>query len=263
MPFFTATDGCRIYYECFGDQGPKVLLVPGLGGDGRFWNGVVEELRADHRLIVVDHRGAGRSDRPSGPYSIGQIAADTAAIVALEGGPMHIVGHSTGGAIAQTLALDHPTVGLGYTISSSWARSDARFRSLFLARAALLEAGLTDAYQRLTHVLCHEPAYLDTRAARLEEAVATARQALAPLDVAAARVRMLLEHDRLSDLVRLAAPVLVIAAEGDILTPPALSQLMAKAIPGAAMAMVQGAHFHPLTRPRQFAGHLRHFIAKV
>ncbi|MER8830335.1 alpha/beta hydrolase [Mesorhizobium sp. M0938] len=263
MPFFTAADGCRIHYETSGAVGPCVVLIPGLGGDGRFWSGVVRLLEVAHRVVVTDHRGAGRSDRPQSPYSIPRIASDIAALLARTSGPAHIVGHSTGGAVAQVLALDHVELGLSYTISSSWARADARFRALFTARAELLEAGMAETYQRLGHVLCHEPSYLETHAGQLEAAVADAPRTLAPLTVAAARVRMLLDHDRLADLSDIAVPVHVIAAAGDVLTPPALSQAIATAIPGANYAIVPGAHFHPLADPEGFAAIVRQFIAEA
>ncbi|AYD04205.1 alpha/beta fold hydrolase [Neorhizobium sp. NCHU2750] len=263
MPLFVAPDGCRIHYDQFGDRGPHIMLIPGLGGDGRFWNGVVEELRNDFRLTVVDHRGAGRSDRPEGSYSIGQISADFAAIAAMQGEPLHIVGHSTGGAIAQTLALDHPGTGLSFTISSSWARADERFRSLFIARAEMLEGGLAETYQRLTHIFGHEAAYLDEHRERFEAAVKAAPTALAPLEVTAGRVRMLLDHDRLDDLPRIDRPVHVIAADEDILTPPDLSRVVADAIPGAILSSLTGAHFHPKDRPAQFSASIRRFIETV
>lgn len=263
MADFIAADGCRIHYETFGETGPRLILIPGLGGDGRFWTGVAERLDADHRILVTDHRGAGRSDRPAGAYSIAQIAADVAGLLHETGGAAHIVGHSTGGAIAQVLALDHADLGLSYIISSSWARSDRRFRELFTARAELLEAGMAETYQRLTHALCHDPAYLEANAERLDAAVKAAPQALAPLAITAARVRMLLEHDRLSDLPRIAAPAQVIAADGDSLTPPVLSRRIADAIPGADFVTVAGAHFHPLAAPDTFAALVRNFIAKT
>lgn len=262
MARFIAEDGCGIHYETFGNAGPRVVLIPGLGGDGRFWSGVVEELRSDHRLVVVDHRGAGRSHRPEGSYCIGAIAADIAGILRDTGGAAHIVGHSTGGAVAQELALEHRALGLSYTISSSWARSDARFRALFTARAEMLEAGLAETYQRLTHVFGYTPSYLETHAARLDVAVAGAPSALAPLSVTAARVRMLLKHDRLADLPSIAAPVQVLATEDDILTPPALSRSIADAVPGAEFVRLAGAHFHPSTDPAQFAAVLRRFVAE-
>ncbi len=263
MASFIAADGCRIHYETFGGTGPRLILIPGLGGDGRFWTGVVERLAADHRILVTDHRGAGRSDRPEAPYSIPLIAADVAGLLRETGGASHIVGHSTGGAIAQVLALDHAALGLSYTISSSWARSDRRFREIFNARAELLEAGMAETYQRLTHALCHDPVYLEAHAEKLDAAIAAAPQALAPLAVTAARVRMLLEHDRLDDLARITAPAQVIAADGDSLTPPSLSRRIADAIPGADFVTVSGAHFHPLAAPDTFAALVRNFIAKT
>lgn len=263
MAFFVAADGCRIHYETFGAKGPRLVLIPGLGGDGRFWSGVVRLLEADYRLIVIDHRGAGRSDRPDGPYSVPLIAGDVAGLLAQTGGPAHIVGHSTGGAIAQRLALDHADLGLSYTISSSWARADTRFRTVFTARAELLEAGMTETYQRLTHVLCHEASYLAVHAAELEAAVATASRTLAPLNVAASRLRMLLDHDCLDDLAGIAVPVQVIAATGDVLTPPELTRAIAAAIPGARYASVDGAHFHPLARPEGIAAVIHRFITEA
>lgn len=263
MATYTAPDGCRIYYETFGEAGPGVLLIPGLGGDGRFWGGVVQRLQAEFRLLVVDHRGAGRSDRPPGDYSIPRIAADVAGIVHLWGEPLHVVGHSTGGAVAQVLALDHDIKGLSYTISSSWARSDVRFRTLFMARAEILEAGQAETYQRLTHILGHTSAWLTAHAAKLDAAVTNAPRNLDPLDVTAARVRMLLDHDRLADLSRIRAPVQVIAALDDILTPPELSRAVATAVPGAKFVTVPGAHFHPLADPDSFASEIRRFIAKL
>ncbi len=163
----------------------------------------------------------------------------------------------------QELLLDHAGLCLSGTISSSWARADQRFRTLFTARADLLEAGQAESYQRLTHVFCHDESTLEREAARLEAAVAQAATALAPLAIAARRVRMLLDHDRLADLPRIAAPVQVIAAEDDILTPPALTRAVADAIPGAAFLTTPGAHFHPLTRPAAFAAAVRSFVARL
>ncbi|RVA75468.1 hypothetical protein EN925_36060 [Mesorhizobium sp. M7A.F.Ca.US.006.04.2.1] len=74
---------------------------------------------------------------------------------------------------------------------------------------------------------------------------------------------MLLDHDRLADLPRIDAPVQVIAATGDILTPSALSEAIAASIPDARFVLVPGAHFHPLADPQGFAAIIRHFIAKA
>ena len=65
MPVITASDGVRVYYEVEGD-GPPLLLIHGFGQGGERWRGAgyVEALRDGHRVIVVDLRGHGRSDKP-------------------------------------------------------------------------------------------------------------------------------------------------------------------------------------------------------
>ena len=181
MPSVVSPDGCRLYYERTG-AGPAVVLIPGLGGDGRFWAGTVARLAARFDLLAVDHRGAGRSDRPPGPYTIGGIAEDVLAVMDAEGiEAAHLIGHSTGGAVVQTIALDSPRRARSLVISGSWDRPDARFRAVFEARAVLLDAGLAGAYQQFTHVFGYEPAYIEAHATELDRAVTAAGVALAPL----------------------------------------------------------------------------------
>ena len=56
----------------------------------------------------MDHRGTGQSERPEQPYSVELLARDAVDVLDHFKIPSaHIVGHSTGGAIAQVLAIDH------------------------------------------------------------------------------------------------------------------------------------------------------------
>jgi aminoacrylate hydrolase len=261
MATIIAADGCNLYYDRSGGAGPAVVLIPGLGGDGRFWAGVVRLLADRFDLIVVDHRGAGRSGRPPGPYSIEGIARDVLAVLDAEGcASAHLVGHSTGGAIVQTIALDAPARARSLVISGSWDRSDARFRAAFEARAALLEAGLTAAYQQLTHVLGYDPAWLDAHEAELAKAVAGAGTAMAPLAVTAARVRMLLAFDRSADLHRIDQPTLIVGARDDALIPIHHAHRLRAQMPHAAFCELEGAHFHPRTDPAPFAARVAVFL---
>ncbi|MCW6511495.1 alpha/beta fold hydrolase [Lichenifustis flavocetrariae] len=260
MTIVKAADGCELFYERTG-SGPPVVLIPGLGGDGRFWAGVVARLAGRFDLIVVDHRGAGRSARPPGPYSIGGIARDVLAVLDAEGiHSAHLVGHSTGGAIVQTLALDAPARSRSLVISGSWDRSDARFRAAFEARAALLDAGLIAPYQQLTHVFGYDPAWLDAHEVELQKAVDNAGVALAPLAVTAARVRMLLDFDRSQELHRITQPTLIIGARDDALVPIHHAHRLTALISHAAFSEFQGAHFHPRTDPVPFADRVAAFL---
>lgn len=261
MPLMTASDGCRVHYEVRG-RGEPVVLIPGLGGDGRFWEPVAEKLGDRFRLLVVDHRGAGRSDRPEGPYTIARIARDVTEILDAEGcGRAHLVGHSTGGTVVQTLALDASERVGRIVISGSWPGPDTRFRLLFEARLALLEAGRPDIYQSFTHVLGYDAEWLAAHEAELDAAVGRAAATLAPLTVAAARIRMLLAYDRAAELGGIAAPTLVLGARDDEMIPFAQSERIAGAIPQATLAAFDGGHFYPRTRAALFARRVEDFLA--
>lgn len=260
MATLRASDGCQVHYETSG-AGEPLVLIPGLGGDGRFWAGVAPLLADRFRLIVTDHRGAGRSDRPPGPYSIGRIAADVREMLDAEGiARAHLVGHSTGGTVVQTLALDAPKRVGRIVISGSWAAPDARFRLLFDARLALLEQNQPETYQAFTHVLGYTADFIAAHEAELAVAVKGAPAALAPLDVTSARIRMLLDFDRSAELGRIEAPALVIGAREDEMVPFAHSERLAALIPSARLEAVPGAHFFPRTEPGDYAARIRAFL---
>ncbi|HET8532996.1 MAG TPA: alpha/beta hydrolase, partial [Methylomirabilota bacterium] len=79
MPHVSIGDA-DIYYEEQG-RGPALMLVPGLGGQGAFWGPQARDFARDFRVIVHDHRGAGRSTHSRIKYSVDQMAADTIALM--------------------------------------------------------------------------------------------------------------------------------------------------------------------------------------
>lgn len=92
-----------------GGRGEPVLLITGLGYATWCWTELRERLDVRHSVICFDNRGTGRSEKPRGPYSMAMMADDAAAVLADAGiENAHVVGHSMGGYIAQTLALRHP-----------------------------------------------------------------------------------------------------------------------------------------------------------
>jgi 3-oxoadipate enol-lactonase len=103
-----AADGTRLFVEETGD-GEPLLLIPGLGFASWSFTKQVKALSPVARVITIDNRGAGRSDKPHGPYSIDQLADDAyTALSQMDAAPAHLVGTSMGGYVALTLALKHP-----------------------------------------------------------------------------------------------------------------------------------------------------------
>ena len=79
MPY-VQSDATRIWYETFG-SGEPLLLIMGLSGTIQSWGLQIPELARQYRLICLDNRGVGRSDKPLGPYSIEDMAEDALAVL--------------------------------------------------------------------------------------------------------------------------------------------------------------------------------------
>ena len=108
MPTVRAADGTAIYYEAWG-RGEPLLLISGLATDLRIWACQRLVFGRRFRCIAIDNRGSGRSDKPEGPYTLEQMAADAVAVLDAEGiGQAHVVGHSMGSYVAQVMAVAYP-----------------------------------------------------------------------------------------------------------------------------------------------------------
>src|SRR6201991_1274212 len=139
MPHVKLRDGAELYYESHGD-GPPLFLVAGLGGAGRFWEANVAGLTKHFTVVVHDHRGTARSTLSKITYSVTQMADDALQLIeALGFDKVHWCGHSTGGAMGQVLAIEHPARLSRLVLSATWAKTDAFFRRLFEVRALTLK----------------------------------------------------------------------------------------------------------------------------
>src|SRR5262245_3061451 len=123
MPTVT-TGETTLYYETHG-EGPPVMLVAGLGGLGAYWRPQIPGFSTRYRVVLHDDRGTGQSERARTRYSVEQMAADTLALMdALRLERVHFVGHSTGGAIGQILAIEAPHRLQTLVLASSWTKAD-------------------------------------------------------------------------------------------------------------------------------------------
>src|ERR1044071_744230 len=98
MPFASAADGTRLYFETVG-SGDPLVLVNGQGNDHRGWQHVRNDFAERYQVIVHDHRGTGASDKPESPaYTTRGFANDVIAILDhLQLQRAHVYGVSMGG----------------------------------------------------------------------------------------------------------------------------------------------------------------------
>ncbi|GAA2345808.1 alpha/beta fold hydrolase [Streptomyces violaceusniger] len=106
-----AVDGAELYYEVRG-SGPELLLIPGAGGDGGFYQGLAEDLSDAFTVITYDRRGNSRSTgRTEEMMTLTQQASDAKALInELADGKSLVFGNSGGAIIALTLAAQYPEV---------------------------------------------------------------------------------------------------------------------------------------------------------
>ncbi|PYM17794.1 MAG: alpha/beta hydrolase [Candidatus Rokuibacteriota bacterium] len=252
MPTVSIGDA-EIYYEEAG-QGEPLMLVPGLSGQGSFWSQQVEAFKRDFRVIVHDHRGAGRSTHSAIKYSVEQMADDTLRLMSALGiERAHLVGHSTGGAIGQVIALDQPGRLRSLVLSATWAGPDPYFRRLFEARKDTLLTQGIEAYLRASVLVLAPPEWVSRNDAALAELHRAQAASWPPREVVASRIDAIVAFDRRRRLGEVRVPTLVVVAQDDMVTPKFYSDELAKAIPGASYVVLDGGgHFVPQILPEPY-----------
>lgn len=264
MALLTLPDGDQLHYEEHG-SGEPLLLLAGLSGLGSFWNAVVPHLAPHFRVVLHDHRGTGRSSRALIDYSIGQMRDD---VLALMGGlgiaRARVVGHSTGGAIAQLLAIEQPDRVARLVLSATWTHCDPYIARLFGVRDRILRESGPAAYQQASPLFLYPPRWIRDHDDRLrrDEAAASGLDDTAR-DIMGRRIAAILRFDERARLAGIAAPTLAIAARDDMTIPSYFTEDLARSIPGAkATLLPEGGHFLPVVDPEAYAAALLDFLRK-
>jgi N-formylmaleamate deformylase len=100
----------RLHYLEYGAGNP-IVVIPGITSPAITWEFVAEALANDHRVVVLDVRGRGLSDRPETGFELPDYAADVAALVAELGLERPAtIGHSMGARIAAAFGVLHPSL---------------------------------------------------------------------------------------------------------------------------------------------------------
>jgi aminoacrylate hydrolase len=254
----------EIHYESHG-SGDPLLLVSGLGGVAAYWKPNLPALAAKYRVIVHDHRGIGQSSRSLIKYSVDQMTHDVLRLMdQLKIERAHLVGHSTGGAIGQTLAIKEPQRLKSMVLFSTWTKSDAFFRRIFEARKTLLLRGGPEAYSRAASFFLYPDWWVNAHESLLEERERAGLAAFPPVEIVASRIDAIVAFDRSAELARISTPTLVLVAKDDFLTPPYFSQELAKRIPGAKLQILEkGGHCSSETALAEFNRAVLDFVATI
>ncbi|KAA2253361.1 alpha/beta hydrolase [Solihabitans fulvus] len=124
---FDGFGGVRLSGVDFGGDGSAILLLHGLMGRATTWAETAGWLTGHGRVVAIDQRGHGHSDKPAGPYDRAARVADVAAVIdQLALGPAVVIGHSMGGLTGWQLAADHPELVRALVIADMDATASLR-----------------------------------------------------------------------------------------------------------------------------------------
>lgn len=256
----------RVAYDTFGDPAdPTLLMVMGLGAQLVHWDPVLCNALADRGFHVVrfDNRDIGLSThypdspptkivpialgfRSSAPYRLSDFASDAIGLLDhLDVQQSHVVGASLGGAIVQTMAIEHPDRLL--TMTSVMGPTGATFAELprlrilrsFLSRGPDTMDGAIDAVHAFNRSISSPGWPFDADRDRERVAGAYAR-AFDPPGVQRQLASMLASGSRRKKLRSVQVPTLVIHGREDPLVPVRAARALARAVPGARLEIVDG-----------------------
>ena len=255
-------------------SGPPIVMIHGLGGQMRnFGQPMLEELERDYRLILVDRPGSGYSPRASSRSARLKVQGETIAalIRKLDLDRPLIVGHSLGGALALSLALNHPDVVGGLALIVPLTQPQAIedvppvFKPLVIRSPAVRKAvawtvatpmGMMKAEAAMKEIFAPEavPEDFGTEGGGL--------LAVRPDNFYATSTDLIDLEGELEPMAELyptiKVPVSILYARSDNLLDPKLhGEKTVGAIGGAVLELADGGHMLPFTQPALAAAFVR------
>lgn len=257
MPF-AEINGISLHYTTAGAADPPVLLLHELGGSADSWHSVVPLLTPHRRVIALDLRGAGRSEKPVTPYPFAALADDCAGLLAHLGiASVDVIGGALGSLVGVMLAGRHP----------------ALVRRLALFAVAEDMSGPTAAYVLERAERVRQAGMRVAVDASLKNAFPPAftaeRDAYRPLWIGNDPVGFGLLSRALAEVTldeavwrAVRAPTLVASGALDFIWPPERGRAVAARIAGARFEeLPETGHFPHLQSPDALVGLAREFFA--
>jgi 3-oxoadipate enol-lactonase len=249
-------NGIGLYYERSG-SGPPLLFLNGTGATLASAGGLATVFAGDFEVAAFDQRGLGRSEIPSAPYGMAELAADALAVAdELEWDHFRLIGISFGGMVAQELAVTVPNRidRLALLCTSAGGAGGSSFPLQTLTDMDPIERVVVSAQildNRFT------PEWLESHeddkalAALLAQRFTVDRSA----DVRRGEELQLLarsQHDVYDRLPRIACPSLVAAGRYDGIAPLANAAAIVAQMPNAELQVFEGGHVFFMQDPNAF-----------
>jgi len=239
-------NGININYRVEG-QGEPLIMIMGFGSAKNNWRFQTGLFKKYYRTITFDNRGVGKSDKPTGPYTINMMADDTVGLMDYLGiEKAHIIGTSMGGMIAQELAIKLPEKVDKLVLASTFAGRDETSGFSSEASKALEVYDRSPHDETVIRRLCDILVDL-TLNKRLYRILAIPLMKImirlsdpSMINGLVGQLDAVLAHDAADRLRLIKVPTLVITGTDDRLVKPISSEVIANLVPKAKLVKVEG-----------------------
>jgi len=242
----------ELYYEQYG-EGDPIIFSYGWLDDCSVWNYQIETFSKDYRVILYDHRGHGKSDKPKGNYSIETLSNDLHSIMqSLHLERVNLVGFSMGGQAALAFTLKHPSkiaklILVGATAKMAWPMHFLRFVRYILPYRTILAIVSREKYHRPS------PQTIDANMSRAVQV---------PRDIAYKCLLEIVKYDVRNMLSEIKIPTLIIVGEKDRLNFKG-SQYLHRRIKGSKQQIMANTGHSVMTeKPKEFNQLVQQFITE-
>ncbi|HYY90303.1 MAG TPA: alpha/beta hydrolase [Chloroflexota bacterium] len=251
-------DGVALAYEDAGQGEPPIVLVHGWTCDHTYFAPQAERYSRNHRVISVDLRGHGESDKPQQDYTMAQFADDLAWLCEqLRVQKPVVIGHSMGGVIAFELAARHPDLPAAVVADDAPIAPPQVVRD---AIAPVIEGVKTPNYRQVSQDFVANALFMPTDDPALKARVVEGMSS-APQHVMASAIEHIFACDTETATAAVKVPALLLNAEGPVWPLAGLARIK-ELCPQVMIGQTVGAgHFHQLVVPDQVNAMIDRFLA--
>ena len=249
-------DGVHLRYLDIGSGEPALVFIHGWCCNQSMWGDQIEAFAPAHRIIAVDLRGHGESDKPDQDYTIDQFAGDMAWLIREIGLDRPVlIGHSMGGVTALKLVREHPNIARAAVfVDAGIMPIPEEIRPLI---GQTIEALKSPAYREVAANVVKQFLFREESPADLRENVA-ASMATAPQRVMHTAIASTLSEENYPP-----GPVPVLSLFVKAATLQATEEQLKERYPGMEVASVDAGHFIQLEKPAELNTLISDFLEKV
>jgi len=246
------------YIEAGGGDATPILFLHGVGSDKSVWRPQLEHFGKTRRAVALDYPGYGESDLVEYATRDDFAASMVAAMTALGIGHAHVCGLSLGGVIAIAMHAVAPQRCASLIIADSFAvHPDGQ---------AIYDRSVAASHTMTMRALAEARSGLLLGSAATEELRSEVIETMAEIDPAAYRIgaEAVWLADQRDRAAAIGVPALILVGEEDGITPPALSEELARTIAGSRLERIANAgHLANAEAPQAFNTAIESFLAEL